>query len=109
MGTLPCAYGLASAVCVATFAYARAAVVHFPGLQPFGVPVMWMTSWDYGLTECVGALVLPLVFPGRSLAVTTAEELLQLARGRLGDECATDKYLKRTWRRPGSEHRLRQV
>jgi len=69
MGTLPCAYGLASAVCVATFAYARAAVVHFPGLQPFGVHVMWMTSWDYGLTECLGALVLPLVFPdGRLLS-----------------------------------------
>jgi signal transduction histidine kinase len=69
MGTLLCAYGLAAAVSVAAFAYARAAVVHFPGSLPFGVPVMWMTSWDYVPTECLGALVLPLVFPdGRLLS-----------------------------------------
>ena len=51
------------------FAYARAAVVHFPGSLPFGVPVMWMTSWDYVPAQCLGALVLPLVFPdGRLLS-----------------------------------------
>jgi signal transduction histidine kinase len=69
MGALLWAYGLAYAVCVAMFAYARAAVVHFPGSLPFGVPVMWMTSWDYVPAQCLGALVLPLVFPdGRLLS-----------------------------------------
>jgi signal transduction histidine kinase len=69
MGTLLSAYGLAYAACVAVFAYARAAVVHYPGSLPFGVPVMWMTSWDYVPAQCLGALVLPLVFPdGRLLS-----------------------------------------
>ena len=69
MGTLLCAYGLASAVCVAGLAYARAAIVHFPGSLPFGVPVLWMTAWDYVPSECLGALILPLVFPdGRLLS-----------------------------------------
>ena len=69
MGVLLCGYGLAAAVCVAAFAYARAAVVHFPGSLPSGVPVMWMTSWDYAPAQCLGALVLPLVFPdGRLLS-----------------------------------------
>lgn len=69
MGTLLCGYGLASAVCVAGLAYARAAIVHFPGSLPFGVPVLWMTAWDYVPSECLGALILPLVFPdGRLLS-----------------------------------------
>lgn len=69
MGTLLCAYGLAGAVCVAGLAYARAAIVHFPGSLPFGVPVLWMTAWDYVPSECLGALILPLVFPdGRLLS-----------------------------------------
>ena len=69
MGALLCGYGLASTVCVAAFAYARAAVVHFPGLLPFGTPVMWMTSWDYAPSNCLGGLILLLVFPdGRLLS-----------------------------------------
>jgi signal transduction histidine kinase len=69
MGTLLCAYGLGSAACIVTLAYARAAVVHFPGSLPFGVPVLWMTSWDYIPSGFVGALILPLVFPdGRLLS-----------------------------------------
>jgi signal transduction histidine kinase len=69
MGTLLCAYGLASAACILTLAYARAAVVHFPGSLPFGVPVLWLTSWDYIPSGFVGALILPLVFPdGRLLS-----------------------------------------
>ena len=69
MGTLLCAYGLVGAVCVAAFAYARLAVVHSPRWPPFGVPVMWMTSWDFAPSNCFGALVLPMVFPdGRLLS-----------------------------------------
>jgi signal transduction histidine kinase len=69
MGTLLCVYGLASAACIVTLAYARAAVVHFPGSLPFGVPVLWMTSWDYLPSGFLGALILPLVFPdGRLLS-----------------------------------------
>ncbi len=69
MGTLLSAYGLAGAVCMAAFAYARAAVIHFPGSLPFRVPAMWVTSWDYALAYCFGAFVLPLVFPdGRLLS-----------------------------------------
>ena len=63
MGTLLCVYGLSGAVCGAAFAYARAAVVHLPGSLPFGVPAMWMTSWDYVPAVAIQPLVLPLVFP----------------------------------------------
>jgi signal transduction histidine kinase len=69
MGLLLCAYGLAGAVCVAAFAYGRLAIAHPPGSVPLGVPVMWLTSWDYAPSNCFGALVLPLVFPdGRLLS-----------------------------------------
>jgi two-component system, NarL family, sensor kinase len=69
MGMLLCVYGLSGAVCVAVFAYARAAVVRFPGSQPFGVPAMWMTSWDYVPVITIESLILPLVFPdGRLLS-----------------------------------------
>jgi hypothetical protein len=63
IGTLLCAYGLAGAAGAAVFAYAHAAVVHFPGRLPYGVPVMWMTSWDYAPAITLQLLVLPLVFP----------------------------------------------
>ena len=63
MGTLLSAYGLAAAVSEVIFAYARAAVVHFPGSLPFRVPVLWVASWDYVPAQCLGALVVPLVFP----------------------------------------------
>ena len=68
MGTLLCAYGLAGAVCVAAFAYARLAVVHSPRWPPFGVPVMWMTSWDFAPSNCFGALVF-VGLPARSPVV----------------------------------------
>jgi signal transduction histidine kinase len=63
IGTLLCAYGLAGAAGAAVFAYAHAAVVHFPGRLPYGVPMMWMTSWDYAPAITLQLLVLPLVFP----------------------------------------------
>lgn len=69
MGMILSVYGLSGAVCVAVFAYARAAIVHFPGSLPFGVPAMWMTSWDYVPVITIESLILPLVFPdGRLLS-----------------------------------------
>jgi hypothetical protein len=69
MGTLLCACGISGAVCVGIFAYARAAIVHFPGSLPAGRPMMWIASWDYVLPVTLQALVLPLVFPdGRLLS-----------------------------------------
>ena len=63
IGTLLCAFGLAGAACDAAFAYGHAAVVHFPGRLPYGVPIMWVTSWDYVPAIALLLLVLPLVFP----------------------------------------------
>lgn len=63
IGTLLCAFGLAGAVCTAAFVYARAAVVHFPRLLPYGVPMMWLTSWDYVPPIAFLLFFLPLVFP----------------------------------------------
>jgi two-component system, NarL family, sensor kinase len=69
MGTLLCAYGISGMVCAGIFAYAHAAVAHFPGSLPAGRPMMWITSWDYVLPIALQALVLPLVFPdGRLLS-----------------------------------------
>jgi two-component system, NarL family, sensor kinase len=69
MGTLLCAYGISGAVCAGIFAYAHAAITHFPGSLPAGRPMMWITSWDYVLPITLQALVLPLVFPdGRLLS-----------------------------------------
>jgi two-component system NarL family sensor kinase len=63
MGMLLSVYAIAGAVSECTFAYARAAVVHFPHALPFAVPMMWVTSWDYVPAIVLGALVLPLLFP----------------------------------------------
>jgi two-component system NarL family sensor kinase len=63
MGTLLCGYGLVGAACAAAFAYARAAVVHFPGSLPGSVPMAWVTSWDYVPAFTLQLLVFPLVFP----------------------------------------------
>lgn len=63
MGLLLGAIALTTAVCDVTFAYGRAAVLHFPGSLPGGRPVMWLTSWDFVPAECLTVLVLPLVFP----------------------------------------------
>ena len=69
MGPLLCAIALADAVCDGTFAYAHAAMVRFPGALPFGVPMMWLSAWDYVPAISLGVLVLPLVFPdGRLLS-----------------------------------------
>ena len=69
MGMLLCAYGISGAVCASIFAYAHAAIVHFPGSLPAGRATMWITSWDYVLPITLQALVLPLVFPdGRLLS-----------------------------------------
>jgi signal transduction histidine kinase len=69
MGALLCGFGLAGSVCDFAFAYARAAMIHFPGSLPFGRPVMWVTSWDYAPAVSLGALILPLLFPdGRLLS-----------------------------------------
>lgn len=69
MGVLLCVSGVADGACVAVFAYARAAVVHFPRELPFGRQAMWMTTWDYVPAVALGALIFPLVFPdGRLLS-----------------------------------------
>jgi two-component system, NarL family, sensor kinase len=63
IGTLLCAYGLCGAASAAPFAYARAAIIHFPGSLPYGTPAMWVTSWDYVPAIALQLLILPLVFP----------------------------------------------
>ena len=69
MGTLLCGYGLVAAVAVADFAYAHAAAVHFAGSLPFGVPAMWIGSWDFVPVFAIELFILPLVFPdGRLLS-----------------------------------------
>jgi hypothetical protein len=68
VGVLLGGFGFAGAVCLLVFAYARAAVVRFPGALPSGKPMMWMTAWDF-VPLFAFALVLPLVFPdGRLLS-----------------------------------------
>jgi signal transduction histidine kinase len=69
MGALLCAYVFTGTACVWAFAYARAAVVHFPGALPFGNQVLWATGWDYAPVFALTAIILPLVFPdGRLLS-----------------------------------------
>jgi signal transduction histidine kinase len=69
MGVLLCGFGFTAMVCVWVFAYARAAVVRFPGSLPFAGPAMWMVTWDYVVPIALGGLILPLVFPdGRLLS-----------------------------------------
>jgi signal transduction histidine kinase len=69
MGTLLCASALASATALVMFAYAHAAVVHFPGRLPFASQAMWFAAWDYVPAAALAALVFPLVFPdGRLLS-----------------------------------------
>ena len=63
MGGLLSAFGVVTALCDFALAYARAAVVHFPGALPFGRVAEWFTSWDWVPAECLGAIILPLLFP----------------------------------------------
>jgi len=67
-GLLLGGFGFTGTVCLLVFAYARAAVVRFPGSLPSGRPAMWMTAWDF-VPMFAFVLVLPLVFPdGRLLS-----------------------------------------
>jgi signal transduction histidine kinase len=66
VGTLLCAFGAVGGVNNAMFAYARAAVVHFPGTLPFGEIALWTVNWDFLPTVAV-ILVLLLVFPSGHL------------------------------------------
>jgi signal transduction histidine kinase len=69
MGGLLSAFGFVTGVCDFALAYGRAAVVHFPGVLPFGRAAEWLTSWDWVPAECLGAIILPLLFPyGRLLS-----------------------------------------
>ena len=63
MGLLLSAGGLADAITATMFAYARAAVIHFPATLPFGRPALWLTAWDYVPAICLSGMVVPLVFP----------------------------------------------
>jgi hypothetical protein len=68
MGVLLSGYAFTGEVCLLSIAYARAAVVRFPGSLPFARPAMWMTAWD-SVPVFTFALILPLVFPdGRLLS-----------------------------------------
>jgi two-component system, NarL family, sensor kinase len=68
MGPLLYLIGLAVAVTVLPFAYARDTLVHWPGSLPFATPMLWVNTWDW--VPATGlVLVLPLVFPdGRLLS-----------------------------------------
>jgi signal transduction histidine kinase len=69
VGVLLCGYVFTGAAALWTFAYARAAVVHFPAVLPFGRQVLWATGWEYAPQVALAALILPLVFPdGRLLS-----------------------------------------
>jgi len=68
MGVVLAGYGVTGAACLLVMAYARAAVVRFPGSLPFARPAMWMTAWD-SIPAFAFLLILPLVFPdGRLLS-----------------------------------------
>jgi hypothetical protein len=62
IGVLLCLLGTTGQVSEAVFAYARVAVVHFPGALPFGRPMMWATSWGY-IPSVACVMLLILLFP----------------------------------------------
>ena len=69
MGPLLCLIGLADAISVVPFAYARYTLVHAPGSLPFGTAMLWANTWAYAPATSLGGLVLPMVFPeGRLLS-----------------------------------------
>jgi two-component system, NarL family, sensor kinase len=69
MGPLLVLIGLASAISVLPFAYARYTLVHAPGSLPFGTAMLWVNTWAYAPVTSLGGLVLPMVFPeGRLLS-----------------------------------------
>ena len=63
MGPLLCLIGLADAVSMVPFAYARYTLVHSPGSLPFGTAMLWMNTWAFAPATSLVGLVLPLVFP----------------------------------------------
>ena len=69
MGPLLVLIGLATAISVVPFAYARYTLVHAPGSLPFGNVALWANTWAYALPTSLGGFVLPMVFPeGRLLS-----------------------------------------
>jgi signal transduction histidine kinase len=69
MGPLLCLGGLADAVSVFSYAYARYTVVHAPGSLPFGSTMLWTVTWANGPAIALIGIILPLVFPdGRLLS-----------------------------------------
>jgi two-component system NarL family sensor kinase len=69
MGALLSLIGIASGMFCLVFAYARAAVIHYPGTLPLARPLMWMTCWDWVPPAVLSGLVIPLIFPdGRLLS-----------------------------------------
>jgi two-component system, NarL family, sensor kinase len=69
MGPLLCLIGLADAITVVPFAYARYTLVHAPGALPFGTAMLWVNTWAYAPATSLGGLILPMVFPeGRLLS-----------------------------------------
>jgi two-component system NarL family sensor kinase len=69
IGPLLCLIGLADAISVVPFAYARYTLVHAPGSLPFGTEMLWVNTWAYAPATSLGGLVLPMVFPeGRLLS-----------------------------------------
>jgi two-component system NarL family sensor kinase len=69
MGPLLVLIGLADAISVLPFAYARYTLVHAPGSLPFGTPMLWANTWAYAPATSLGGFVLPMLFPeGRLLS-----------------------------------------
>ncbi len=69
MGPLLVLIGLATAISVLPFAYARYTLVHAPGSLPFGKAMLWANTWAYAVPTSLGGFVLPMVFPeGRLLS-----------------------------------------
>ncbi len=69
MGPLLVLIGLATAISVLPFAYARYTLVHAPGSLPFGNVALWANTWAYAAPTSLGGFVLPMVFPeGRLLS-----------------------------------------
>jgi signal transduction histidine kinase len=69
MGPLLCLIGLADAIGVLNYAYARYTLVHAPGSLPFGTTALWMETWVYLPASSLGGIILPMLFPdGRLLS-----------------------------------------
>jgi len=67
MGLLLCLIALTTAISGSAFAYARYALVHPHGWLPFATAALWMNTWSFAPSLCLGGFVLPMVFPDGSL------------------------------------------